>query len=294
MPTSRAADRVAAALGVACHETPTGWKFFGNLLDAGMATLCGEESSGTGSDHVREKDGVWAVLFWLNILAARGESVEAIVRDHWRRHGREVYSRHDYEGIDSDAANALMAQLRGSLATLPGRRFERPGGGTATVGSADDFAYTDPVDDSVTASRACESPSTTTRASSSASRATAPKARPCAYTTNASSPMRRGRVPAQEALALLIDAAEAIAGSARGPAAASRPSSPERARSRRTASTSDAAFVREGQAQQLAIAARAADQLHPIGKPRASNPTGTLTHGRPAKVAIATTSIQRW
>ena len=99
MPTSRAADRVAAALGVACHETPTGWKFFGNLLDAGLATICGEESAGTGSDHVREKDGLWAVLFWLNVLAARpGESVESIVRDHWRRFGRDVYSRHDYEG----------------------------------------------------------------------------------------------------------------------------------------------------------------------------------------------------
>ncbi|HEX2539630.1 MAG TPA: alpha-D-glucose phosphate-specific phosphoglucomutase [Caldimonas sp.] len=150
MPTSRAADRVAAALGIACHETPTGWKFFGNLLDAGMATLCGEESSGTGSDHVREKDGVWAVLFWLNILAARRQSVEAIVRDHWRRFGRDVYSRHDYEGIDSDAANALMAHLRDSLAELPGQTFPTPAGRSAAVKSADDFAYTDPVDGSVT------------------------------------------------------------------------------------------------------------------------------------------------
>ena len=116
MPTSRAADRVAAALGIACHETPTGWKFFGNLLDAGLATLCGEESAGTGSDHVREKDGVWAVLFWLNVLAARpGESVEAIVRDHWRRFGRDIYSRHDFEGVDAEAANGLMQHLRDSL-----------------------------------------------------------------------------------------------------------------------------------------------------------------------------------
>jgi len=144
MPTSAAADRVAAALGIASFETPTGWKFFGNLLDAGKATLCGEESAGTGSDHVREKDGIWAVLFWLDILAARGESVEEIVRDHWRRFGRNFYSRHDYEGVDSAAANALMAQLRDSLATLPGRVF-----GADTVASADDFAYTDPVDGSL-------------------------------------------------------------------------------------------------------------------------------------------------
>ena len=144
MPTSAAADRVAAALGIAAYETPTGWKFFGNLLDAGKATLCGEESAGTGSDHVREKDGIWAVLFWLNVLAVRGESVEAIVRDHWRRFGRNFYSRHDYEGVDSAAANALMAQLRESLATLPGRSF-----GAETVASADDFAYTDPVDGSL-------------------------------------------------------------------------------------------------------------------------------------------------
>jgi len=144
MPTSAASDRVAAALGIASFETPTGWKFFGNLLDAGKATLCGEESAGTGSDHVREKDGIWAVLFWLNILAVRGESVEAIVRGHWRRFGRNFYSRHDYEGVDSAAANALMAHLRESLASLPGKAF-----GAETVASADDFAYTDPVDGSL-------------------------------------------------------------------------------------------------------------------------------------------------
>ena len=144
MPTSAAADRVAAALGIASYETPTGWKFFGNLLDAGKATLCGEESAGTGSDHVREKDGIWAVLFWLNILAVRGESVEAIVRGHWRRFGRNFYSRHDYEGVDSAAANALMAHLRESLGSLPGKAF-----GAETVASADDFAYTDPVDGSL-------------------------------------------------------------------------------------------------------------------------------------------------
>ena len=150
MPTSRAADRVAARLGIACHETPTGWKYFGNLLDAGLATLCGEESAGTGSDHVREKDGVWAVLFWLNVLALRpGESVEAIVRDHWRRFGRDIYTRHDYEAIDAGAAEGLMANLREQLARLPGRAFERSDGGSATVKLADDFAYTDPVDGSV-------------------------------------------------------------------------------------------------------------------------------------------------
>jgi len=144
MPTSAAADRVAEKLGIACYETPTGWKFFGNLLDAGMATLCGEESAGTGSDHVREKDGVWAVLFWLNILAVRRESVEAILRSHWQRFGRNFYSRHDYEGVDSAVANTLMTDLRASLAKLPGQAING-----ATIKSADDFAYTDPVDGSV-------------------------------------------------------------------------------------------------------------------------------------------------
>ncbi|TCO81177.1 phosphoglucomutase [Plasticicumulans lactativorans] len=143
MPTSQAADAVAKALGVPCYETPTGWKFFGNLLDAGRITLCGEESFGTGSDHVREKDGLWAVLFWLNILAARGESVGDIVRAHWARFGRHVYTRHDYEGIDSAAAAELMAHLRASVPTLVGQGF---GGDTVVLG--DDFAYTDPVDGS--------------------------------------------------------------------------------------------------------------------------------------------------
>jgi phosphoglucomutase len=144
MPTSAAVDRVAAALGIPCFETPTGWKFFGNLLDAGRVTLCGEESAGTGSDHVREKDGLWAVLFWLNIIAARGEAVETILRDHWKRYGRNYYSRHDYEGIDNAAANGLMAALRQSLPALPGRTLE-----AGCVSQADDFSYTDPVDGSV-------------------------------------------------------------------------------------------------------------------------------------------------
>ncbi len=144
MPTSGAADRVAEKLGVGMYETPTGWKFFGNLLDAGMATVCGEESFGTGSDHVREKDGLWAVLFWLNIMAARKESVADIVKKHWAEFGRNYYSRHDYEEVDSDAANDLMKHLRDSLDSLPGKSF-----GNLVVEAADDFAYHDPVDHSV-------------------------------------------------------------------------------------------------------------------------------------------------
>jgi phosphoglucomutase len=146
MPTSQAADRVAEALGIACFETPTGWKFFGNLLDAGRIAFCGEESFGTGSDHVREKDGLWAVLAWLNILAARRESVADIVTQHWREFGRNYYSRHDYEGIDSAAANGLMEALRDKLSDLPGRALDG-----RTVSYADDFSYTDPIDGSVSA-----------------------------------------------------------------------------------------------------------------------------------------------
>ncbi|WP_165217717.1 alpha-D-glucose phosphate-specific phosphoglucomutase [Affinirhizobium pseudoryzae] len=144
MPTSAAADRVAEKLGIGMYETPTGWKFFGNLLDAGKATVCGEESFGTGSNHVREKDGLWAVLFWLNIVAARKQSVKEIVEAHWAEYGRNYYSRHDYEEVDTDAANGLVANLRDKLATLPGQSF-----GALTVESADDFAYNDPVDGSV-------------------------------------------------------------------------------------------------------------------------------------------------
>ena len=144
MPTSGAADRVAGALGIPCHETPTGWKFFGTLLDAGMATLCGEESYGTGSNHVREKDGLWAVLFWLNLLAEKKQSVEEIVRAHWATYGRNYYSRHDYEDIDSAGAQQLIEAVRGRLAALPGQQFDG-----YTVALADDFSYTDPVDGSV-------------------------------------------------------------------------------------------------------------------------------------------------
>lgn len=144
MPTSAAVDRVAEKLGIDCYETPTGWKFFGNLLDAGRATLCGEESFGTGSNHVREKDGLWAVLFWLNVLAVREQSVEDIVREHWQTYGRNYYSRHDYEGIDKDNANALIEGVRSQLDDLPGKTL-----GQYEVKYADDFSYRDPVDDSV-------------------------------------------------------------------------------------------------------------------------------------------------
>lgn len=146
MPTSRAADRVAARLGIEMHETPTGWKFFGNLLDAGRVTICGEESAGTGSDHVREKDGLWAILLWLNILAVRRQSVAAIMAAHWADYGRDYYSRHDYEAVAAQGANALIDRLRGMAGTLPGRSFAG-----LRVQAADDFAYADPVDGSVSA-----------------------------------------------------------------------------------------------------------------------------------------------
>ncbi len=148
MPTSQAVDRVAEALGVECYETPTGWKFFGNLLDAGKITLCGEESFGTGSDHIREKDGLWAVLFWLNLLAIKRAPVQAIVTDHWRRFGRNYYVRHDYEALAIDAATALMENLRSQLSSLPGVDF-----GSQRVISSDDFEYHDPVDASISSNQ---------------------------------------------------------------------------------------------------------------------------------------------
>ncbi len=144
MPTSAAVDRVADALGIGKYETPTGWKFFGNLLDAGNATLCGEESFGTGSDHVREKDGLWAILLWLNILAVRKQSVAAILAEHWAKFGRNYYSRHDFEAIATDKADAMIGALRVALPNLKGRQIEG-----MTIAGADDFAYTDPVDGSV-------------------------------------------------------------------------------------------------------------------------------------------------
>ncbi len=146
MPTSAAADRVAEKLGIEMHKTPTGWKFFGNLLDADRVTICGEESAGTGSDHVREKDGLWAVLLWLNILAARGQGVDEIVRDHWAIYGRNYYTRHDYDEVDADVANALMDDLRARLPDIASSRYD-----SLAVAYADDFAYHDPVDDSTSA-----------------------------------------------------------------------------------------------------------------------------------------------
>ncbi|MEM9626625.1 MAG: alpha-D-glucose phosphate-specific phosphoglucomutase [Pseudomonadota bacterium] len=144
MPTSQAVDRVAEKLSISCYETPTGWKFFGNLLDVGKATLCGEESAGTGSNHVREKDGLWAVLLWLNILAVRQQPLAAIVRDHWKTYGRHFYSRHDYEAVETAAAESVMQHLRDQLPTLSGNQAA-----SLTIEKADDFSYTDPVDNSV-------------------------------------------------------------------------------------------------------------------------------------------------
>jgi phosphoglucomutase len=148
MPTSAAADRVAEKLGIEMHETPTGWKFFGNLLDAGRVTICGEESSGTGSNHVREKDGIWAVLLWLNILAARGQGVDEIVRDHWAIYGRNYYTRHDYEEVDAIVANRLMDDLRAQLPQIANATYDG-----LKVSYADDFTYHDPVDGSVSSNQ---------------------------------------------------------------------------------------------------------------------------------------------
>jgi len=144
MPTSRAADRVAKSLGIPCYETPTGWRFFCNLLDAGRIDLCGEESFGTSSSHTREKDGLWAVLFWLNIIAATGMSVDALVADHFRRFGRNAFARHDWYIPDAAAARSVMESLTGSLPGLAGR--PTPGG---RITDADVFTYEDPVDGSV-------------------------------------------------------------------------------------------------------------------------------------------------
>lgn len=145
MPTSRAVDRVATAMNIPCYETPTGWKFFGNLLDAGKITLCGEESFGTGSDHVREKDGLWAVLFWLNLIAAKKQPVSEIVRNHWAQYGRDYFTRHDYEAVDSVDAQTMIAQLKGKIPSLPGQLVAG-----VRIESADDFQYVDPVDNSKT------------------------------------------------------------------------------------------------------------------------------------------------
>jgi len=145
LPTSRAVDKVAQIMGITCYETPTGWKFFGNLLDDALISLCGEESFGSGSDHIREKDGLWAVLFWLNLIAVKQQSVEDITRDHWTRFGRHYYTRHDYEAIETESANRLINALRSKTSTLTGEQF-----GTYTIQLCDDFSYTDPVDNSMT------------------------------------------------------------------------------------------------------------------------------------------------
>lgn len=144
MPTSQAVDRVAAHYKIPCYETPTGWKFFGNLLDAGRITLCGEESFGTGSDHVREKDGLWAVLFWLNLIARRRQSIADIVHEHWQKFGRDIYCRHDYEAVETSIADGIVEYLRAQLPALPGQSF-----GEYTVKYADEFRYEDPVDGSI-------------------------------------------------------------------------------------------------------------------------------------------------
>ncbi|MFK8019481.1 MAG: alpha-D-glucose phosphate-specific phosphoglucomutase [Pseudomonadales bacterium] len=144
MPTSHAVDRVANALGIDCYETPTGWKFFANLLDSGKAVLCGEESFGTSSNHVREKDGLWAVLFWLNVMAVKRQSAGEIMRNHWREFGRDYFTRHDYEGVDSESANTLYSELRKKLPSIAGQEFAG-----LLVTTADDFEYRDPVDNSI-------------------------------------------------------------------------------------------------------------------------------------------------
>ena len=211
MPTSCAVDRVAQGLGIPCFETPTGWKFFGNLLDAGRATLCGEESYGTGSDHVREKDGLWAVLFWLNLQGATGQSVEQLVRAHWRQYGRNVYSRHDYEGIPTEVADALMADLRSALPGLQGRRF-----GPRQVVTADDFAYTDPVDGSVSRRQGVrllfdDGARVVFRLSGTGTEGATLRL----YLERYEADPARHDTPAQEALAELVAVAEAVAGIAR-------------------------------------------------------------------------------
>ncbi len=207
MPTSCAVDRVAAKLGIPCYETPTGWKYFGNLLDAGKATLCGEESAGTGSNHVREKDGLWAVLYWLNILAARGQPVDRIVREHWRIFGRNVYSRHDYEGIDTAAADRLMAGLRDRLPQLPD---------TAHCGlriaAADDFSYVDPVDGSRSERQGirillCDGSRAVFRLSGTGTEGATLRV----YLERFEADASRHEIPAQTALAPLADLAEELA-----------------------------------------------------------------------------------
>lgn len=208
MPTSAAVDRVAKALGIDCFETPTGWKFFGNLLDAGRVTLCGEESYGTGSSHVREKDGLWAVLFWLSLQGATGRSVESLVTDHWRTYGRNYYSRHDYEAIPTAVADALMHDLRAQLPQLQGQAF-----GARTVALADDFSYLDPVDGSVSAKQGVrlvfdDGARVIFRLSGTGTEGATLRV----YLESYEADTARQAVPAQDALASLIAIAEQVAG----------------------------------------------------------------------------------
>lgn len=208
MPTSTAVDRVAKAMGMPCFETPTGWKFFGNLLDAGKVTLCGEESYGTGSDHVREKDGLWAVLCWLNLVAVTGQSVEALVRALWREHGRCVYSRHDYEGIPTAQADRLMASLRERLPTLAGQTLAGQ-----RIAWADDFAYTDPVDGSRSERQGVrvvleDSSRVVFRLSGTGTEGATLRV----YLERHEPDPSRHDLPAQQALAPLVQLAEAVAG----------------------------------------------------------------------------------
>ena len=190
MPTSARRRPRRRELGIGIYETPTGWKFFGNLLDAGLATICGEESAGTGSNHVREKDGLWAVLLWLNILAARGESASTrSSREHWAAYGRNYYSRHDYEEVDSDAANGLM-----DGPARQARRAARHAFGGLKVATADDFAYHDPVDGSVSEHQGIRICSKAARASSSGFPAPAPRARRCASISSATRTSRTGSI----------------------------------------------------------------------------------------------------
>ena len=208
MPTSTAVDRVAKAMGMPCFETPTGWKFFGNLLDAGKVTLCGEESYGTGSDHVREKDGLWAVLCWLNLVAVTGQSVEALVRALWREHGRCVYSRHDYEGIPTAQADRLMTSLRERLPTLAGQTLAGQ-----RIAWADDFGYTDPVDGSRSEHQGVrvvleDSSRVVFRLSGTGTEGATLRV----YLERHEPDPSRHDLPAQQALAPLVQLAEAVAG----------------------------------------------------------------------------------
>ncbi len=207
MPTSCAVDRVAKALAIPCYETPTGWKYFGSLLDAGKATICGEESAGTGSSHVREKDGLWAVLYWLNILAVRDTPADVIVREHWQRFGRNVYSRHDYEGIETALADRLIDGLRARLPQLPGSL-----GNQLRIAAADDFSYTDPVDGSRSERQGIrimleDGSRVVFRLSGTGTEGATLRVYLERFVADAS----RHEVPTQEALAPLIGLAEAVA-----------------------------------------------------------------------------------